>query len=255
MRRAAKKADEAQAATLPSPPRGVRRSSSSRPRRRRNVSRERSLSRTRYVRRPFARRFDSRLGRRVRDARFFSRPVRGRLRRLCRRRSMIPHTHRPDHNMWANEIDYNSMRPRRFCFGARTSRSARFSSRSVPRDAHHYLHSLRMTMITTTHRHFYVTERPGARRADSNRPARPVVLPGPDPRRAVTITFFHMLDFADLLDGVDVTDKRPSDARFRNPERTTTPDDFFLVSVSVFVFVFVSRDWARNRTAKPNLLV
>ena len=128
--------------------------------------------------------------RRVRGSLFFSRPVRGRLRRLRRRRSMIPHTHRPDHNMWANEIDYNSMRPRRFCFGARTSRSARFSSRSVPRDAHHYLHSLRMTMITTTHRHFYVTERPGARCADSNRPARPVVLPGPDPRRAVTITFF-----------------------------------------------------------------
>ena len=127
---------------------------------------------------------------RPRRSLFFSRPVRGRLRRLRRRRSMIPHTHRPDHNMWANEIDYNSMRPRRFCFGARTSRSARFSSRSVPRDAHHYLHSLRMTMITTTHRHFYVTERPGARRADSNRPARPVVLPGPDPRRAVTITFF-----------------------------------------------------------------
>ena len=183
------KAAEARAATLPSPPQGV----GDRLRRDQGgggVSRERSLSRTRRVRRPFARRFDS-PSRRVRDARFFfSRPVRGRLRRLRRRRSMIPHTHRPDHNMWANEIDYNSMRPRRFCFGARTSRSARFSSRSVPRDAHHYLHSLRMTMITTTHRHFYVTERPGARCADSNRPARPVVLPGPDPRRAVTITFF-----------------------------------------------------------------
>ena len=58
-----------------------------------------------------------------------------------------------------------------------------------------------------------------------------------------------MLDFADLLDGVDVTDKRPSDARFRNPERTTTPKDFFFFFGFGFRFLFAFR--ATGRETEP----
>lgn len=143
--------------------------------------------RSSHVRRPFARRFDSRLGLRVSLLFFLSFSARGRLRlrriRLRRRRSMIPHTHRPDHNMWANEIDYNSMRPRRFW---RADRRATLGRLGSPRGAFRvmrirYLHSLRMTMITTTHRHFYVTERGRARRGDSIHPAHT----RPDPPRPV----------------------------------------------------------------------
>ena len=66
---------------------------------------------------------------------------------------------------------------------------------------------------------------------------------------------FHMLDFADLLDGVDVTDKRPSDARFRNPERTTTPKDFFFLGLGFgFCLRFARLGAKPNRETEPSRL-
>ena len=167
---------------------------------------------------------------------------------------MIPHTHRPDHNMWANEIDYNSMRPRRFCFGARLSRSARFSSRSVPRDAHHHPHTFPENDDDYDNSSTLLRDgTPGSSpcRLEPTRPPRR----SPRTRSAPSGDdhLFHMLDFADLLDGVDVTDKRPSDARFRNPERTTTPKDFFFGFGFGFLFSFRGFG-ATGRETEPSLL-
>jgi hypothetical protein len=77
--------------------------------------------------------------------------------------SMITKIHRPDHNMWANDIDYNSIRPSGFVFlfppprrdDALRRRQKRVSSRSVaPPQVNSYttyLHSMRLTMISKYH--------------------------------------------------------------------------------------------------------